>query len=169
MKMKRRETISRLMMIVLAAALLLPAACVTDKEEPIWSLATGDPLPEFEVTTLSGMTVSSADSYRSELVIVFFNTTCPDCRKELPLLQQQYEANLTLPEAEQKLYICISREEGQADVERYWKENSLTIPVSAQADRHVYSLFASSGIPRIFQARDGLILKSTDLSNLTED
>ena len=136
------------------------AGCIGEKEEPEWCLLPGDVLPEFEVTTIDGPTVGSADSYSAQMVIVFFNTTCPDCRKELPLLQRQYEDNLKLPEAERSIYICISREEGAADVERYWSENNLTLPVSPQTDRRIYSMFASIGIPRIFYAKDGLITQS---------
>ena len=144
------------------ALIVCLAGCVGEKEEPEWYLRPGDALPQFEVTTIDGRTVSSADSYNAPMVIVFFNTTCPDCRRELPVFQKQYEENLNLPETEQSIYICISREEGAADVERYWTENNLTLPVSPQPDRRIYSLFASIGIPRIFHAKDGLIIQSID-------
>lgn len=139
------------------ALIVCLSGCIGEKDEPEWYLYPGDALPQFEVTTIDGRTVSSADSYNARLIIVFFNTTCPDCRKELPVLQKEYEENLKLPEAEQSIYICISREEGAADVERYWTENRLTLPVSPQTDRNIYSLFASIGIPRIFYAKDGII------------
>ncbi|MDE7351401.1 MAG: redoxin domain-containing protein [Muribaculaceae bacterium] len=136
------------------------AGCVGEKEEPEWYLQPGDALPQFEVMTIDGKKISSADSYTAELVIVFFNTTCSDCRRELPIMQKQYEANQKLPERERSIYICISRAEGAADVERYWTENHLSLPVSAQPDRRIYSMFASIGIPRIFHAKDGLITNS---------
>ena len=147
----------RSLFIVLIVCL---AGCIGDKEEPEWYLHPGDALPQFEVTTIDGRTVSSADSYDAELIIIFFNTTCPDCREEFPILQKRYEENLRLPEEEQSIYICISREEGEADVERYWTENNFTLPVSPQPDRRIYSLFASIGIPRIFHAKDGRIIQS---------
>ncbi len=144
----------------LLCSLLLLCACVTDKEEPEWYLKAGDALPSFEVTTISGEKVSSADSYSTELVIVFFNTTCKDCQRELPVVQAQYEENMKLPVGERSRYICIAREEGAADIEKYWTDNHLTLPVSAQTDRSIYSKFASIGIPRIFFAKDGMITKS---------
>lgn len=143
-----------------ASLIVCLTSCITDKDEPEWYLKAGDALPQFEVTTIAGEKVTSADSYSAELVIIFFNTTCPDCQKELPILQKRYEENLRLPEYERSQYICISREEGVADIEQYWKENHLTLPVSAQTNRSVYSKFASIGIPRIFYARDGIITKS---------
>lgn len=135
-------------------------SCIGEKEEPEWCLHPGDALPQFEVTTTDGNKISSADSYSAELIIVFFNTTCPDCQRELPILQKQYEDRLSLPEERRPMYVCISREEGAAEVERYWTEHDLTLPVSAQTDRRIYSMFASIGIPRIFYAKDGIITNS---------
>ncbi len=135
-------------------------SCVGEKEEPEWVLKAGDRLPDFEVTTIDGQKVSSADSYKTNLIIVFFNTTCKDCQRELPVVQAQYEENLELPESERSQYICIAREEGAADIEQYWTDNHLTLPVSPQTDRSIYSKFASIGIPRIFYAKDGIITKS---------
>ncbi len=140
--------------------LLMLWSCVGEKEEPEWVLKAGDRLPDFEVTTIDGQKVSSADSYKTNLIIVFFNTTCKDCQRELPVVQAQYEENLELPESERSQYICIAREEGAADIEQYWTDNHLTLPVSPQTDRSIYSKFASIGIPRIFYAKDGIITKS---------
>ncbi len=136
------------------------AGCIGEKEEPEWALQPGAPLPRFDVRTLDGQMISSSDSYSTGMIIVFFNTACGDCRRELPLLQKQYEADMQQPEGERSIYVCISREEGAEDVERYWAENHLTLPVSAQTDRTLYSQFASSGIPRIFYAQDGIITRS---------
>ncbi len=140
--------------------LLVMGSCVGEKEEPEWALKAGDRLPEFEVVTLDGERVSSEDSFARTLVIVFFTTTCKDCQRELPVVQAQYEENMMLPESERSQYICIAREEGAADIEQYWTENHLTLPVSPQTDRSIYSKFASIGIPRIFYAKDGIITKS---------
>lgn len=147
-------------LVLCLTLLVVVSGCVTEKNEPEWYLKTGDALPEFTVTTIDGQRISSADSYEAGMVIVFFNTTCRDCQRDLPEIQKQYEANLELPEPERDIYICIAREEGADDIERYWTENHLTLPVSPQPDRTVYSLFASIGIPRIFYAKDGRILRS---------
>ncbi|MDE5997948.1 MAG: redoxin domain-containing protein [Muribaculaceae bacterium] len=145
---------------IFIALIICLAGCIGEKEEPEWYLQPGDALPSFEVTTIEGVKVGSADSYKAELIIVFFNTTCPDCQRELPILQRQYEENLSFPESERSQYICISREEGAAEVEKYWSKNHFTLPVSAQNDRSIYSKFASIGIPRIFYAKDEVITKS---------
>ncbi|MDE6695879.1 MAG: TlpA family protein disulfide reductase [Muribaculaceae bacterium] len=147
---------------IFISLIICVAGCVSENEEPVWYLQAGDALPQFEVTTIEGKKVNSADSYVADLIIVFFNTTCPDCRRELPILQKQYEENLKRPEDTQKIYICISREENAVDVERYWTENNLTLPVSPQTDRSIYSMFASIGIPRIFYAKNGIIIRTCE-------
>ncbi len=55
-------------------------------------------------------------------------------------------------------FVCISREEGEASVKAYWEENGFTMPYSAQTDRSVYNLFASSGIPRRYEADENLVI-----------
>ena len=146
--------------VVMGLLLSVGFGCVGEKEEPEWYLRPGDALPAFEVMTIDGKRISSTDSYEAEMVIVFFNTDCPDCRRELPELQKRYDENQMLPESDRNIYICIAREEGEADIVGYWEANHLTLPVSPQPDRRIYSLFASVGIPRIFYARDGKILRT---------
>lgn len=158
--MNFKITIINPVLWLLPSLFIIMSGCIHDKEEPAWYLEPGDALPSFIVTTTDGEKVSSEESYTREMEIVFFNTTCPDCREELPQIQKEYEENFRLPEDQRMLYICISREEGAADVTNYWAEAGLTLPVSAQPDRTLYSKFASIGIPRIFRARNGKITYS---------
>lgn len=77
-------------------------------------------------------------------LIVFFHTSCKDCRQVLPVLQRFHEAYSQYPIA------CISRAENEVAVAAYWKEQGFTLPYSAQEDRTVYELFAQTGVPRIY-------------------
>lgn len=124
------------------------SSCINDDEPEVTSLAPGDSCPEFTIEMNDGEILSSSDLKGRESVIVFFNTGCGDCRRELPEIQKAYDeiqkGNLDIP------IICISREEDKESVERFWDANSLTLPYSAQTDRRVYNLFASSVIPRIY-------------------
>lgn len=78
-------------------------------------------------------------------MLVFFNTSCPDCRNELPVVQRVWERT-----AGSVTTLCISRSEPASAVSRYWGEQGLSVPWSAQDTDSVYRLFASSGIPRIY-------------------
>ena len=56
--------------------------------------------------------------------------------------------------------IAISRAEGEDLVAPFWEEYDLQIPYSAQTDRHIYELFASSVIPRVyFVSAEGIVTR----------
>lgn len=132
--------------MVLAAVL---QACVTERDPEPVSLMPGDRLPEFSVELNTGERATTSRLRGKTVVIEFFNTSCPDCRRSLPELQGFYEEY----KGDSRVAIfAISRSEGDASVEKYWNENAFTMPYSAQEDADVYHLFASSGIPRLYVA-----------------
>jgi peroxiredoxin len=99
----------------------------------------------------------STSQLTGETVIVFFNTWCSDCQRDLPLLNDYY---LQHKDDDGFQMVAISRAEGVASVSDFWKANNLQIPYSAQDDRRIYDLFASSIIPRIyFVSPQGIITR----------
>ena len=125
-------------------------ACISEKEsdEPRADVVhVGDSLPDFSVEMDNGKVVASRNLRGKVAFIVFFNTSCTDCRKELPVVQQVYDRYGDNGRME---FVPVSREEEAASVRRYWAEHGLTLPFSAQVDRAVYNLFAFSSIPRIY-------------------
>ena len=140
--------------ILLLVSFLL-VSCITEEEEiPTGSeLVVGDKIPSFSVVMNTGETISDKDLSGQLSLIVFFNTGCKDCQKELPVIQRFYD---TYPEYP---LICISRAETESSIAKYWKENKLTLPYSAQRDKTIYEKFASQTIPRIYiVSPEGIIL-----------
>ena len=139
--------------LVAALALCVLPDC---KKIPVESHypSEGDSLPEFSITLQNGLKLSKNELSEGILLLTFFNTSCPDCRNELPEIQKCLES---LSETEGVRIVAVSREEGAESVGKYWKDNGLTIPFGAQEDRKIYSLFASSGIPLTIVARNGVI------------
>lgn len=108
----------------------------------------GDPLPEFRVTDLEGFNWTS--TYLSHLgkvvAIVFYNTECPDCREEMPVL---VKVNRALKDASVQ-FLGIARESGETETIRMMQEFGITFPLCPQNDRKVFELFAPSRVPRIY-------------------
>lgn len=130
-----------------ALTLFTSSSCINDdKETETSTLTNGDSVPTFSVTMNDGETFSTAN-VSTALLITFFNTTCPDCQQELPVIQEVYD---TYSNNQNIQFICISREQNAEDIQDYWINNSLTLPFSAQEDRTIYNLFATSIIPRIY-------------------
>ena len=140
-------------MMMLAASI---TACVEeDPTDDSNIVVVGDALPQFSVSTAEGAVVSSDSLAGHRSVVVFFNTSCSDCREELPRVDSLYQAMTTA--ADFRL-ICIAREESKESIARFWNEKGLTMPYAPQQDRNVYSLFARSIIPRIYIcSADGVV------------
>lgn len=127
--------------------LLIISGCIKDRQESQDSLRPGDKLPEFSASFSDGTSVNvPADLAGKVSCIVLFNTSCPDCRKELPVIQELYDL---CPEV---AILLVSREEEAPSIEKFWSEAGLSIPYSAQPDRSIYNLFATSLIPRTYIA-----------------
>lgn len=138
--------------------------CVSDSDPQGTTIMPGDSLPEFSIVLNNGELISKSTLKGKVPVIVFFNTGCSDCRKELPIVQQLW---LNYKDDSEVVIMAISREESAKEISEYWEEHNLTIPWSAQENRDIYSLFAPSVIPRIFIAdRNGIVTFSSGDSDM---
>ncbi len=145
-----------LSVVILSLCLQLLAGCIVEDDMArAWSLRPGDKVPDFSVVLSDGRRWNSADMHGRIYVVVFFNTGCKDCRRELPKLQEAYMA------ADGVNFICIAREESEKDISTFWREYSLTMPFAPQDDRAVYSLFAEAGIPRIYVVDQESVISAT--------
>lgn len=140
--------------LLLFAFSSLFSGCILDKdvEDPV---NTGERLPEFEVVMNDGTIVTDASLAGKISLLMFFHTSCPDCQKALPVVQRIYDEYA----GNGIETVLISREEGKDDISAYWAENGLNMPFSAQNDRDVYELFASSRIPRIYISDENRIVR----------
>lgn len=135
------------------------SSVVDNDDDVVERVKTGDHVPLFSVTVVDGDEEYSFSTSQltGETVIVFFNTWCSDCQRELPKLNQYY-----LQHKNDKGFqmVAISRGEGKELVADFWQANNLQIPYSAQEDRRIYDLFASSVIPRVyFCSKEGIVTR----------
>ena len=135
------------MFYLIAPVFAVMAGCVGEDEPEVRSIVeVGDRLPEFSVVLNDGSTLTTEMLRGAESMIVFFTTTCGDCRRELPRINTYADAH---PEVR---VVCISRSQTQQQVEALWEEKGLTMPYSVQTDAGVYSMFATAGVPRVYTA-----------------
>ncbi|MBR3521154.1 MAG: TlpA family protein disulfide reductase [Prevotella sp.] len=135
------------------------SSIIDDNDEVIEHVQVGDKVPSFSVSVTDGSETRtfSTSQLTGETVIVLFNTWCSDCQRELPFLNDYY---LRHKDDSGFQMVAISRAEGADAVSQFWSEHSLQIPYSAQDDRRIYDLFASSVIPRIyFVSPQGIITR----------
>lgn len=150
---KRRQIMGdKGFLCVLVSLVLLLCGCLREESEEVWALRVGDRLPEFAVTLLDMQgadaqehAVCTSDLIGHVTLICLFDTSCGDCRRELPELQKIYE-NETFDAVE---FLCIPRGGDGDEVRDFWTKHGLTMPVSLP-DASVYHLFAQAFVPRIF-------------------
>ena len=103
------------------------------------SITTPATATDFALRDLAGKTHSLAD-YRGKLVLLnFWATWCPPCRKEIPLfieLQRRYE--------KQGLQIVGISIDNPEAVARYWQEMRINYPLLL-ADESTFELMAAYG------------------------
>jgi len=146
--------------IMLACLLLWGCGSIHEEDDVVERIVVGSRVPIFSVNVVDyeGLTTSfSTNRLYGETVIVFFSTQCKDCQRELPELNDYY---LKHKDDNGFQMVAISRAEGEQSVADFWSANNLQIPYSAQEDRKIYDLFASSVIPRVyFVSSSGIITK----------
>lgn len=150
-----KSILSGVFILFLTVISFIFSGCVRDTEPEGSQLQVGDKLPEFSLIDNTGELISNLSFSDRKGVIVFFNTSCIDCRRELPLLEIEYRKQMA--EDDSPLWICISREEDSESIQRFWEDNDLSMPWSAQTSRDIYSLFSRSGIPKTFIINKGII------------
>lgn len=147
------KTTNLFLRLIATLSLTLTISCINDNEDNGTKgdeVKIGDSLPKFEVSLNDGRKIST-ESLRGKIsILVFFNTKCSDCQKELPEVQKVYDSYQTQPDSQRPAIVCIARSENADEIEKYWATHSLSLPYSAQPDAKVYKLFADRGIPRVY-------------------
>lgn len=116
--------------------------------------------PEFTLKDLTGKTWTFSELRGKVVLVNFWATWCPPCRKEIPYMETLYERF-----QKQGLVILAISDEEAAKVGPFMQERKVGFPVLLDPDRKVNDLFAVNGIPKSFvYDRDGkFVAQSIDM------
>jgi len=116
--------------------------------------------PQFTLQDLSGKTWTFAELRGKVVLVNFWATWCPPCRKEMPDLETLYERF----NSKGLVVLGISDEEA-AKVEPFIRERKVSFPVLLDPGRKVNEMFVVEGIPKSFvYDREGkLVAQSIDM------
>ncbi len=127
--------------------------------------SAGSPVPDFKLRSLSGASVKLSDLAGQGIVLNFWATWCPPCRREMPLLddiQKIYQARgisvvgvaIDEPPGQVKSYV-----ESVAGSYPIWVDASPPAPGFDQS-QDIFTRFGGVGLPTtIFIDRNGVIQK----------
>jgi len=104
----------------------------TNSQNQATGANAGKLAPDFTLTSLDGRQISLAD-YRGQkpVVLDFFATWCPNCRRDMPKQQALYEKY-----GEDLEVIAINLNESQKKVEKFVTNNGFTFPVVMDPSGH---------------------------------
>jgi peroxiredoxin len=116
--------------------------------------------PEFTLKDLSGKTWTFSELRGKVVLVNFWATWCPPCRKEMPDLETLYGRFA----AKGFVVLGISDEEA-AKVEPFIRDRKVSFPVLLDPGRKVNEMFVVEGIPKSFvYDREGkLVAQSIDM------
>jgi peroxiredoxin len=114
----------------------------------------------FTLTDLSGRTWTLKDLHGKVVMVNFWATWCPPCRKEMPDLE-----TLNQRFGSQGLVILGISDEDAATVSPFIAQQKVTYPILLDPGRKVNELFQIDGIPKTFiYGRDGkIVAQSIDM------
>ena len=133
---------------ILLIVLSLTISCIRDKKmNNNIDVEEGDRIPQFSAVGIDGSNFNSASFTGKRSLLVLFVTTCPDCQRELPVINRIYDIVKDNPDI---LVLGISRGEDRSVIQDYWADAGFSIPAYLDPDRSVFDKFANSTIPRIY-------------------
>ena len=128
----------------------------------VYRLAVGGPhplngqsAPAFSLVDMAGNTVDLASHRGKDVVVLdFWASWCPACRKGLPVLDKVAQHFAGQPVA---IY-GVNIREGAALVAEFAKQNKLTLPLLLDDTGQVADSYGVSGIPQtVIIDRDGIV------------
>lgn len=129
-------------------------------KEIVTKLAAERAMVDFTLTDLSGKSWKLSDLKGKVVLVNFWATWCPPCRKEMPDIQALYDR------FKDKGLIVLSLSDETLDkVQPFIKEGKYTFPVLLDPGRKVNTMYKIDGIPKnfVYDRNGKLVAQSIDM------
>ena len=114
----------------------------------VWAVEVGEPAPDFTIRTFDNTSLSRTALAGKPLMLVFWNTWCPDCMKELPEINRIVEklgrGELTV------LAVNTGLNDSESKARAYWKKYGYVFPVGFDHSFEIGQAFRVIGVPTVF-------------------
>lgn len=110
--------------------------------------------PSFTLKNLAGKEVTLGEYKGKKVMLNFWATWCPPCKKEMPDMEKFYKDH------GQKIEILAVNLDPQNDVQAFVKENRITFPVLLDQNGETQQTYSIISVPTTFIIdEEGLIVK----------
>lgn len=139
-------------------ALLAMVACNRNESKKTAAVPVENGLaPEVIVNSLNGTPLKLSDLKGKVVLLNFWATWCPPCRKEIPSMMKLNKAMAGKPF--QMVAISID-EGGRPDVESFFQTSGFSLPAYTDPDNRAATTYGITGVPETFIInRQGTIVK----------
>ena len=124
------------------------------KDEPAYSMK-GKVSPDFTLAKLGGGNVTLSNEKAKVVVLDFWATWCGSCIAAFPGLERIQK--WTIENKQPVAFYCVNVKEEPVKVEKFRKENKMSIPVLMDKDGVVCKKYKVPGFPTTIIIADGLI------------
>ena len=146
-KEPNKEKVMKRVFIFMVSLLVLGTLARVNAQEKETLVKVGDDVPEFVVEMFDGQKINIKDLKGKIVLINFWATWCPPCQEELKRVQKEIIDRF---KGKDFVFLAISREESKEQVKKFRERNGYTFPMGLDAERKIYSKFATATIPRNF-------------------
>ncbi len=115
---------------------------------PVWGIEEGQPIPEFSIQAFDGNDYSRATVQGKPLLLIFWNTWCPVCLKELPLVNRLAEE--FGPQGLVILAVNTAINDSEIKARVYVEKYGYQFPIAFDHHFETGQAFGLRGVPTIF-------------------
>lgn len=138
-----KKIISGIVLLLLISVAIVQA--MEKKKEPdLPGLEVGGKAPNFMLQNLEGENVSLSDYKGKKVILNFWATWCPPCRKEMPALEKFYQQN------NNEIEILAVNTDTNNDVADFVKSMNLTFPILLDHKTNVSGQYDILSLPTTY-------------------
>ncbi|WP_445487178.1 peroxiredoxin family protein [Niallia sp. 03133] len=141
---ERNEMMIKKMMCLSIFSILLMGHNVKAAQNDAKEIEVGDKAPDFTLNNLAGKTIRLSDFQGKIVMLNFWATWCPPCKKEMPIIQQFNK------EKHEDVVILAVNIDGKEDVFDFVQNMQLTFPILLDDKDKVNELYKIITIPTTF-------------------
>jgi peroxiredoxin len=152
--------------VVLFGLLTVAIVQAMEKEEQpdnLPGLRIGVKAPDFELENLSGEKVKLSDYRGKKVILNFWATWCPPCKKEMPAMEKFYQ------KAGNDVEILAVNIDPQYNVQEFTDKLGITFPILLDKKDEVNSAYSVMTIPTTYFINEKGLITNKYLTSMTED
>lgn len=135
---------------------------VMNNKEASAGVEEGDKAIDFQLRNLEGKQVSLSDYHGKKIMLNFWATWCPPCKKEMPEMEKVHKENKDI------VILSVNLDPNQ-DVKGFMEKMNLTFPVLLDQENDINKEYKVISIPTSFFIDSEGIIKQKHTGGMTYD